>query len=156
MKKPIVFLIIFTIIMGFIFWNVNIVDDNEFVCESQASPRGHFSQEDSAMYGEDTQIVITSKVYDISLSNPVSRTSSMSPSIPNSAKVITRKPLNDSDFYVGDIVCFPSQNNVGKFVCHRIIEIDGDRVFTKGDNAVGGGEVTTRDRIDSIVIGVLY
>ena len=154
-KKPVVFLIIFTIIMGFIFLNVG-SDDKEF--QPMESPRNQLSDEDSIDYGN--YIKIESTKYELSLSSPVADTGSMTPSIPNSAKIITRTVTKDEELFIGDIVCFFSKRVSGTQICHRIIEIDGEgesgRIFTRGDNVEGGGEVRRRDEINSIVVGVLY
>jgi len=172
MKKPVVFLIIFTIVMGFIFFNANSEDKEFQPADSNEnsptqydserydsniivkSPRNQLSKSDSEDYG--SYIKIESSIYDLSLSNQIARTGSMNPAIPDGSKIITRKPSSLNDFILGDIVCFWSKTQSGTQICHRIIEIDGDRIFTRGDNVNGGGEMRTRDEINSIVVGVLY
>ena len=151
MGKPLIFLIIFTIIMGFIFLNVG-SDDKEF--QPMESPRNQLSQDASADYG--SYIKIESTKYELSLSNPVSRTGSMTPSIPNGSRIILRNPKDLNDFVVGDIVVFFSKVEPGTQIAHRITSIEGELVYTRGDNVEGGGEVRRRDEILSIVVGVLY
>jgi len=159
-KKPIIFLILFSLIMLVIAWNVNndkgSFDDETFI--RQSSPRNLLSPSDSKSiyYEGNSNIIISSEEHELHLSSPVSATGSMRPTIPDHSKIITRAVTDDEDLFVGDIVCFWNKVLTATQICHRIIEIDGDRIFTRGDNVAGGGEMRTRDEINSIVVGVLF
>ena len=129
----------------------------------QESPRNHFDIENSNMFTSENNksyIKIETDTFDFTLSNPVSRTHSMNPALPDGAKVITRKPNGINDLFIGDIVCFKNPNkndpNIHYQKCHRIIEMDNDRILTKGDNNQYTDNWIYKNDVEDIVIGVLY
>ena len=126
-------------------------------CKSQASPGNQLYPTDSKMLcnGDDCKIEIKSDKFNLSLSNPTTRTGSMSPSLPDGSKLIIREPVND-DYFIGDIVCFWDTNNIGYQICHRIIEVRDTQIKTKGDNSISDDGLINKKDVVSVAVGVLF
>ncbi len=56
----------------------------------------------------------------------------MSPAIPVGALVVVR-PVQPNELYVGDVVTYAAPQAPDAYVTHRIVEIDGGAIQTKGD-----------------------
>lgn len=83
-------------------------------------------------------------------------TESMAPSLTTDDIVFVTYNFTDEDIQVGNIVLF-GQENTDFNLAHRIIKIDNDKIYTKGDNNnyIDEGYITKEDVI-AIVIGVIY
>ena len=83
----------------------------------------------------------------------VSDTGSMNPTISDKSFVIVKKPKVE-ELFIGDIIVFNCHN---KEILHRIINIENNTYFTKGDNNNIQDDCLTKfENIKSKVIGVLY
>ena len=142
-------------------FSANGIDHYSF-CISQASPRVILSDNDSKMeystINDKTSVRVTSNSYSISLSNPVSNTGSMTPSIPDSSKLILLDVQGDTlfDYQVGDIACFWETNQIGLQICHRIIEVRDTQIRTKGDNSISDDGLINKKNVVSVSVGVLF
>lgn len=75
---------------------------------------------------------------------------SMSPLIPPECFITIEGISSIKNLVIGDIIVFFDQND--EIVCHRIIEIDGETVITKGDNNYVIDEGKTKERIVGRVV----
>lgn len=83
----------------------------------------------------------------------VADTGSMRPAISDKSFVIVKKPKVD-ELFIGDIISFNCNN---KQILHRIIKIENETYFTKGDNNNIMDDCLTKfSDIESKVIGILY
>ena len=83
-------------------------------------------------------------------------TGSMEPYIKQYGLVVTRKVTKPSQIEEGDVVSFFVTTNNGnrERILHRIIKIEDDRVYTKGDNnnVADNFDLTTEDILEKEVL----
>jgi len=77
---------------------------------------------------------------------------SMSPFI-NDGDVITISPLRKTSLRCGDVLAFP-HSVTNKLVVHRVVDMNGAYLQTKGDNSVDGGELFPASNILGFVTKV--
>lgn len=76
---------------------------------------------------------------------------SMQPLIRRNRDLVTIVPL-DRDPLPGDVVLF--EQPAGRFVCHRVCQIDGDRVQTLGDNCWAPDAWMDRSQVLGLAVSV--
>ncbi len=76
---------------------------------------------------------------------------SMQPLIRRNRDLVTIIPL-ERDPLPGDIVLF--EQPAGRFVCHRVRQIDGDRIQTLGDNCWNPDAWMDRSQVFGIAVSV--
>lgn len=68
-------------------------------------------------------------------------TGSMTPNLKVGELIVVK---DNSDFMVGDVITY-EKNNV--YITHRVVELDGDNVVTKGDNNNVNDDAITKDSV---------
>lgn len=84
-------------------------------------------------------------------------TGSMEPYMDTNSIILTKEVTDISELAVGDVVSYHVNTNDGDTlrITHRIIEIDGEYIYTKGDNNnVPDGYPLTMDNIEAKVTSV--
>lgn len=84
-------------------------------------------------------------------------TGSMEPYMMTDSICLTRNVDSIDEIAVGDVITFRYDTNTGPSdpITHRIVEIDGETIYTKGDNnRVDDGIPLTMDNVESKVIAV--
>ncbi len=66
-----------------------------------------------------------------------------------SGSTILLRPIRKEDFRVGHVVM--AESAPGRFVVHRILRIEGDRVVLLGDGNLYGTETMSREKVYGIV-----
>lgn len=64
---------------------------------------------------------------------------------------ISVEPASIDTLRAGDLILFRWR---GQLVCHRLMDVSGDAVVTRGDAASGGGERTDRDQVLGKVVKI--
>lgn len=116
------------------------------------SNKKRISREKAIMVGILTAIIIV-VVFEFIISPAHFSGSSMEPTISeNDLAIIYYQP---NDIKVGDIIVFESKIS-DNWVGHRIIEIEDERYYTKGDNNnIGDGYPLTREEIKAVIILII-
>lgn len=66
-----------------------------------------------------------------------------------SGSTILLRPIRKEDFRVGHVVM--AESAPGRFVVHRILRLEGDRVVLLGDGNLYGTETMSREKVYGIV-----
>jgi signal peptidase I len=85
---------------------------------------------------------------------PVAATGSMLPTLDEGSTLILSTQFNQTSLVVGDIVLYDSPEY--KNIVHRIIDINGDRYYLKGDNNKIPDGWIDYAQITHVVIGIIY
>jgi len=83
---------------------------------------------------------------------------SMAPTISSDDVVILTTNFTEADLRVGNIIAFESTIYTPyKALLHRIIRIDGDKIYTKGDNNnyIDEGYIK-KENVKALLVGILY
>lgn len=84
-------------------------------------------------------------------------TGSMEPYMKTNGLVLTKAVSDIDELAVGDVITYHVENLEGKLlrITHRIIEIDGEKIYTKGDNnSVDDGFPLTIENVEAKVVAV--
>lgn len=108
------------------------------------------------MFRENDEYFFNDLISNCSILSISKDTESMAPSLTIDDIVFVTYNFTDEDIRVGNIALFvPKDTDIT--IAHRIIRIEGNKIYTKGDNNnyVDEGYITRED-IVAIVIGVIY
>lgn len=121
-----------------------------FTQTSSYSP--HIRIEENEVVSYRTRVLIRSLDDKQYLEVVLSHGTSMLPTIANNSLVILQQ-YNNQTLYVGDVIVYIKD---GKYITHRIIEINNTSITTKGDtNGLIDKPINYTD-VYGIVVGVLY
>ena len=84
-------------------------------------------------------------------------TGSMEPYMMTNGLALTKEVTSLDDIEVGDVITYHLERENGRIlrITHRIIDIDGEKIYTKGDNNyVDDGFYLTMDNVEAKVIAV--
>ena len=84
-------------------------------------------------------------------------TGSMEPYMMTNGLALTKQVKDISELAAGDVITYHIESESGKTlrITHRITEIDGEYIYTKGDNNyVDDGIALTMDNVEAKVVGV--
>lgn len=82
---------------------------------------------------------------------------SMAPTFSDGDVVLWKEVDNIAELEVGDVIIFNHPTRPGREnISHRIVEIEGDRIWTAGDNSGEDRHPVTEEDIKGLVVGVIY